>query len=362
MASGERKLVWHIGHHKTGSTSIQNTLAAGGVDVHGKTVLYTSAQHNYLVQHFRDWAARGVVRAGANIRPGLGKTAEILAESDFDLAIFSGENFEGANASDFRRMLEEFFLPHVSELQIVVYIRPHAARIRSSFAENVKLGSFDGTVAEFYASFRRRIRYTERLAPWQDEFEDALTVRPMVRERLRGGSAVEDFMSTALGPDVPFTVTADRSVNESLSLEQLLLIREFHRQVGPCEKALRVHAGRALGRLMAGHGAPWVNTPIALHRELAEEIRIAHAADAQQIDSTYFAADPVMESELDREVAGAIADPQIMDVAAHLSDEVRETIRLLGRMYGVVSANTDVPAQRLFTALSEATPMTDGED
>ncbi len=248
MVTQRRRLVWHIGHHKTGSTSIQKTLAAGGVKVDDTTLLYTSPHHNYLVPHFRGWAESGEVRPGSNDQPGLRKTARILAESDFDLAIFSAENFEGANVKQFRRMLEEFFLPHVTDLQIVVYVRPHAARTRSSFAENVKIGDFDGTLTEFHESFRDRLRYAVRLAPWQEEFGDKLAVRPMVRERLVGGSAVQDFMRTVLGPDVPFTVTADRSVNESLSLEQLLVVREFHRQTDfDQNKAMRRHAGRAMG-------------------------------------------------------------------------------------------------------------------
>ena len=349
-----RRLVWHIGHHKTGSTSIQNTLAAGGVDVHGKTVLYTSAHHNYLAGQFRDWAAGRDALAGTKARPNLETTAELLARSDFDLAIFSGEDFEAAKARKFRRVLEEFFLPHVSELQVIVYLRPHAARTRSSFAERMKIGDYDGTLTMFQADFRNHIMYADRLAGWQEEFGDALTVRPMVRERLRGGSVVEDFMSTALGPDVPFTVTSDRSVNESLSLEQLLLIQEFRRQIGPHGTPMRRHTGRALGRLMAGQSTLGGNTPIALHRELAETIRDDYLADARQIDATYFADHPVMEAELHREVESAVPEAQSMDAADHLSDDVRETIRILSCMFQAVSAKTEVPAHRLFREVAGA--------
>lgn len=358
--NGQRRLVWHIGHHKTGSTSIQNTLAAGGVRVPGTNLLYPGTHHNYLVPHFRAWSKRGKVRPGSSDRPGLGKVSRLLAESDFDLAIFSAEGFEGADAGQFGRMLDEFFLPHVSELQIVVYLRPHAARTRSSFAENVKLGDFDGDLSQFHESFRERIRYTARLAPWQERFGSALTVRPMVRDRLVGGSAVKDFMSTVLGPGTAFEVTADRSVNESLSLEQLLVIREFQRQLDPEAKPMRRNAGRALGRLMAAGDVPGWNTSVALHRSLAEEICLDHLADARMVDATYFADHPVMEAELLAEVDAALDEPQVMDARAHLSADVCETARVLGQMFQVAAASSSVPAHRLFRAVAETVPGSSG--
>lgn len=348
--------MWHIGHHKTGSTSIQDTLAAGGIDVPGQTVLYTSAQHNYLVGQFRDWAAAREARPGTKARPNLAATADILARSDFDLAIFSAEDFERANSRKFRRVLEEFFLPHVAELQVVVYLRPHAARTRSSFAERSKIGDYEGTMAEFHAETRDHLKYAERIAPWKDELGGALTVRPMVRERLLGGSVVQDFMRTVLGADVPFTVTSDRSVNESLSLEQIILIQEFRRQIGPHETPMRRHTGRALGALMAGRDTPGANTRVALHREVAEEIRDFYLADARLVDSTYFADSPVMEAELHREVEAAVPVAQSMEPADHLTPDVLETIRLLSRMFAAVVDKSELPPQRLFRELLGAPP------
>ncbi len=112
---------------------------------------------------------------------------------------------------------------------------------------------------------------------------------------------------------------------------------------------------------MAGRTGPGQNTPVALHRELAEEIRAYHLSDAQQVDATFFADAPLMEAELHRDVAEAIAEPQSMDADVHLSEDVRETIRVLGRIFGVVAESTEVPAFRLFQGMSEGTSSTEAE-
>lgn len=356
MATGQRRLVWHIGHHKTGSTSIQHTLAAGGVKIDG-TLLYTSQHHNYMLPQFRQWAAGQGSRPGTRAQPGPERTAKVLAESDFDLAIFSAEHLEEADPKKFRRVLEEFFLPHVSDLKIVAYVRPHAARTRSSFAERIKIGDYDGTLDKFHEGFRDHLLYAKRLDPWREVFGDLLTVRPMVRDRLHHQSAVHDFMRTALGPDVPFTVTSERRVNESLTLEQLALIQHFRQHAGILKPVLRRQAGRSIGQLLAQQTMQAWSTPLALHRELAERIRDYYLDDARAIDASYFADAPVMEAELHREVAASLDEPQHLDAQTLLSEEVRETMRVMALVFRAVSSHTEVPPPRLFRSITQAKPI-----
>ncbi|MFZ0097191.1 MAG: hypothetical protein WAK98_01800, partial [Gemmobacter sp.] len=57
-----RKLLFHIGHHKTGSTSIQYALATGKVKLDGGTILYPGKlTHNYLRRHFDTYVREGIV-------------------------------------------------------------------------------------------------------------------------------------------------------------------------------------------------------------------------------------------------------------------------------------------------------------
>ena len=57
MSRPPRKLILHIGHRKTGSTSIQAALATGRIEVDGQKPLYPARlNHNYLPKHLEAYA------------------------------------------------------------------------------------------------------------------------------------------------------------------------------------------------------------------------------------------------------------------------------------------------------------------
>lgn len=62
--SNNRKLIFHIGHHKAGSTTIQNALATKRLLVRDKRLLYTSKMaHNYLAKDFKSYSEKDKARA-----------------------------------------------------------------------------------------------------------------------------------------------------------------------------------------------------------------------------------------------------------------------------------------------------------
>ena len=100
------------------------------------------------------------------------------------VVLSSGDNYilgpfmnASADPAGLRRVMDEFLLPHAEELRVICYLRPHAARVLSSFAEQMKLGLFDGTPEEFHLRSlkQRRFLYAEKLtAPFTEEQKHAL--------------------------------------------------------------------------------------------------------------------------------------------------------------------------------------------
>lgn len=334
------ELIFHIGHHKTGSTAIQHALATGSLRVEGRRILYTAAlNHNGLRRHVEHFATAGEILPGSAAVPNLETEAKRLAEGGFDTAIFSAEEFEGADPKALKAAMERFFLPHVTDHRIVCYLRPHAGRILSNFAEDVKLGHFQGTLEAYHQTMAKsgRLDYVKRLAPWQTVFGSRFLLRAMVRDRLHGQSVLEDFARTVFGPEARLQIEDD-STNETLCLEDLAFVRQVQSHLQHRAKPLRHAMGWTLA-LAAAKARRGTQTRLQLDRALAERIRRHYLADAQTLDRTVLAADPVMVRELEKAVDTACAKPQSLAASDHFSPDELRHIEMLAGVIDVMLEN-----------------------
>jgi hypothetical protein len=342
-----RRLIFHIGHHKTGSTAIQDALATGALSVPGRRILYTARMaHNYLRRHFDAVTQRGQTLPGSDNFPGLDRLSALLAAGDYDDAVFSAEEFEGADPAQMQAVLAQYFLPHVADHRILAWVRPHAARTLSSFAEQVKLGLFDGDPAQFHKRTRKagRFIYATRLAPWVETFGPRLTVRPMVRDVLVHGSVVQDFI--AHGFDVtPPPPARPEVANESLCLEDLVILRHLQASLQGQGRGLRHAFGWEMAHHLGAHRRPGTRTALALHKRLAEQIRADYRDDAKGLDATLFAATPVMLRELDRAVDTAVDQPQSFEPTDHFSADDLRWMALLAETAAMAFGNAGTPWQ-----------------
>lgn len=328
-----RKLLVHIGHHKTGSTSVQYAFATGRVRLAGGRILYPAKlTHNYLRRHVDVYAQEGRLLPAAPGMPDLPTIAGRMAQGDYEVAVISGEEFEAAEPAQLRSVMERFFLPHVGDHAVICYVRPHAGRLLSSFAERMKLGLFQGTPQSFHARSVQdgRFRYAPGLARWQAVFGAHLRLRPMIRSTLAGGSVLQDFIETGFPDPARVSVAPGPAANESLCLEDLVLLRLVQDALAARGPRLRHAMGwdlaESLGRT-ARNGAP--GTRLALHKALAEEIRRAYLEDAEALDQQFFGQRGLFRRELDRAVDEAPRQPQSYAPSDHFSPETLRVVQVL---------------------------------
>ena len=357
-----RKLLFHIGHHKTGSTSIQHAFATGRVQLEGGRILYPGQlTHNYLRRHIDTYLRQGRLLPGSAVFPGLAALSALFKRGDFDVAVISGETFENATPTDLRKVLQDFLLPHVTDHAIICYIRPHAGRLLSGFAEALKIGQFSGPLDRFAAAMIKggRLHYTRHLGLWTDTFGADLHLRPMIRSELAKGSVLHDFLQTGFGADAPVKVTSETRVNESLCLEDLVLVRLVQDQLKSRNRNLRL----ALGwELATNFGASLRRTPgtrLTLHRALAEKIRTTYREDAKALDARYFGSRALFQTDLDRSVDEALPQPQSLAPQAHYSAEALRAVSVLGAQINVLidhqnGAWSDFLRKRRIAALHDA--------
>lgn len=333
--TGSRKLLFHIGHHKTGSTSLQEALATGGLTLADQKVLYPGRMaHNYLRRHFDQFLRTGKAPEGAVGFPSLEQISERMARHEFDITIISGEEFEGAKPQETKIVMQKFLLPHVTDYAVICYVRPHAARLLSSFAEQVKLGIVSTTLDQFVERNIKsgRFSYYRRLLGWANTFKGHFKLRPMIRSQLSGGSVIHDFFETGLGPDCKLTVQGTRASNESLCLEDLVLLKLAQGHLSQRNRQVRHAMGWDLALAFAEIARPQSQgTRLMLHKALAERIRRAYLDDAVALDHEFFASKPLMRDELDRAVDEALPQPQSLEPTDHFSPETLRAVSVFGK-------------------------------
>lgn len=279
------QLWFHIGDPKTGTTSIQTALHRGAWDC--PTVRLTYPDHLSDAK-----LAKAIyISSRRNQRPDLfAATARWLAAGGADVAVISAEHFSHVTPLEMQSVLIEHLPDHAVGTRFVAYVRPHAQRVLSAFAQQTKCGAFHKDLEAFHALTLDRgfFTYAARFAAWHDMFGDRFVLRPMVRDELRDGNVVADFLQVVLGgaafalKDVPVT-------NESLTVAELACLREVQlvlRQQGVVG-AIRVAVGSHFGNLLNAGGSRRGERP-RLHRSLVEQIRRNYLDDARALDASFF--------------------------------------------------------------------------
>lgn len=297
-----RTLVFHIGDPKNGSSSIQAAMQAGACHCRDLTIaVQNQANASPLATSIiADDKLKKRQRE-------FGIKARWAVETDADLGLISAELFSAADPRALMAALREFLPDHADTARVIAYVRPHAGRVLSSYAQGIKAGVFKSDLKTYVSqrAARGAFFYTPRFGRWRQVFEDRFTLRPFIRTEMLNGDVVADFFHHAL-QGVPFTLSPVETANASLMLEELAGLRvvqsELVRQ--GVKNFLRLSIGGAVGRKLAGHAGRFGNR-LELDRATAETIRDTYRADAEQLDARFFDG-AMMQQALDEAVERAV--------------------------------------------------------
>lgn len=316
-----KKLVIHLGDSKTGSTSIQSTLANRKWESDAHTLFY-SAKFNH--SRLADTLYRKSCEKFRAER--FQSVARKLNRSDADIGVISAEQFEFCNPKLLSDAIGEYLPQYKDNLQLVSYIRPHTSRILSSYAQQIKRGVYGGELGQFCHYFfqeKKRIHYSERCQSWKDVFGDAYIVRPLIPALLKGGDVVTDFLYLCFDDD-QFSVRALIRNNESLGVEDLSVLRHIHARLDtvngkyiPNHRLFGAHFSELLMQLPSIK-----STKLAFHRSLFKEVVEMTKVDVDQSDKLYFQeyGSPFKTAMID--AGQKLVDcQQSIDISDHFSQE-----------------------------------------
>lgn len=341
------ELILHLGDRKTGSTSIQTALASQAASsVAGRIIYPTRWNHNALVNAIRGGAKPGILEEKAN------SIRQRLQKSDARYGIISAEQFEVAPPEAVQHFLHSYFPEWKGRVRLIAYIRPHADRLLSSFAERSKLGGGGKNIRALHENFKASgfLEYAPRLRAWRSVFGDNLTIRPFRRELLFEQDVVRDFFEFAFrGQEMSVRQVDVR--NESVSLQDLAMLRWIHgtlrKEFGSrIKKTTQRSFGRRLAIVLASSRSQ-AGCKLQMDQQLVEDVIATYTEDAKSVDREWFNSEPMLEG-LQAHRSKAIGQEQSLEASDYYDEE---TLRIM-RCWTVFMGRMMAKDQKRFLALS----------
>jgi hypothetical protein len=332
------EIVFHLGDCKTGTTSVQTVLARGAWTLGGQAG--SGIAYPARVNHIPLAKTLSVPAEAAHEAERFGAVREAFEQSDAAHGIISAEHFEFVDPEAVARAIDRHFGAWQGRIRLVAYVRPHADRLVSTFAERSKKGLFMQPLAAMHNRLvdDRLLFYTPRFEKWRALFGEAFTLRPFLRDRLWQGDVVQDFFHYVLGGD-GFEITRPTDQNESLSVEDIAMMRAIHTRIRkrhPELRATQQSLGWYLSDLLGKTPHPEGTKP-RLHRVLADQVVATYAEDAAALDAAFFDGTP-MSDALARAPEKAIEAPQSFDAETYFSASEQRLFTVWARLFARMMA------------------------
>ncbi len=208
-----RQLFLHVGMHKTGSSSIQETL-------HHNQPLLAEAGYAYLNQAINhSWLLHSAFAEApqalpANRRAGIGNAAAgaafaatcrkqlltFLGEAKQDRLILSGEAISMLGDAETAAMLQAF-RAHVDRITVIGFVRPPRSFIVSAYQQRIRGGRPGDTISGRFARPHHRRRFEKYLGANQADDRLAEPVLQVyARAELRRAAALPRCWRIATHP------------------------------------------------------------------------------------------------------------------------------------------------------------------
>ncbi len=276
-------IILHIGTHKTGTTSVQRSLAGSQSELLRQGFAYPiSGRTNPLG---REMLKHGLLFRDLHRDDKRREESWVALSAELDsrkvsTAILSNEHLSHEDLPGIERVAQ-YLVGH--DVQIVLYLRDPVGYMASAYNQEVKRAGLRLGFVEYLELYKDRCNYLELISRWASTFSaGSLVVR--IFERAREIGLLQDFANVA-GLDVGEMCTISRE-NESPSSHQLRAILRLNR-LRLTSSAIRGHvaSGTAIGRLLTRVVNP-LGTPVS-YGWGQEQLRVVQAWGKQLCGSEH---------------------------------------------------------------------------
>lgn len=347
------QIIFHIGTHKTGSTALQEALAANQSTLRRHGLHYLKAGRHLAGHHRLAWAAKGKagVRRGDDPERILDSAARELERLDGETALVSSEVLENFGPGEVAALQKRL---GIDSAHIVVYLRPQHEYLLARYKQKVKRphSRYTGTFVEYV--FRneqlRKLDYRNIANAWAKSFGDAnIVLRVFAPGWLRGDSTISDFLAV-LGLDKDPQGLASRYAGHrsnvsppDLAIEAMRILNRF-----PLSGLHHRTALRRLTDAAEAYGAEKSLMTAEVRRAIWERYHQANRKLAERfgVDLTPLVTSPSGHRDssggdvVEYEEVAAVLAAVVSDVLSNGKGTLRELLRVANRRRLQLSAGS----------------------
>ena len=228
----KKKLILHVGTHKTGSTSLQHFLLLNKDYLLSQGIFYPTTKYHPVGQQrlayaFNEQVSPHLSGIDSEVKDVFDEFNRVVNNTLFSHMIISSENFAPGGDVSVIAKIKEFFFDY--DVDVLIYLRRQDKYLQSIYRECVKLpNSFSGRFDEFKSP--HSLNYYEIINSWQSVFgiNNVIVKSYDYAVRVDGG-IVQSFSNCF--PEIKdslegfYTRSSQDNSNETLSNIALELIR-----------------------------------------------------------------------------------------------------------------------------------------
>ena len=290
-----KKVILHIGRHKSGTSSLQNFLVRNRLLLEQYDYLYphvgiSSVAHHQIANAF---SQKNVIELGATSI----LESELITAFRAELAtttatsiIVSSEKFTACNP----RLMKELFAGY--EVEVVMYLRDQLSYLASAYAQIVHADTITESIENYYETFlTRNIDYWKFIERWEAVFGNNVKVALFDREALHEGDIVKDFLWRFTSVDLANQSLQALVKDHNPSLGGSLLIYKLYlNRYLPHPAVKNSHLYHQFSRMASDKK---LSGKFKITRDIASRLIEQCNASNQKVASNYFDGKPVFSAK-----------------------------------------------------------------
>nr|WP_010130591.1 hypothetical protein [Microbulbifer agarilyticus] len=275
-----KKLILHIGRHKTGSSAIQDCLIKNTALLKDYDYYYPREARKGRGHHQIAESNAGLLKRlnSLLIRPKLPEAViDELLQNDQFTPILSSEAFQNCHPHLIKQLFENY------DINVVIYLRNHIDYLASAYTQWVHSSDYKGSIWRyFFTSYS--VNYRRFLQQWERQFPGKLVVRRFEPTALVNNDIRTDFLTYGLNIDTTkLPKFAHSTTNPSLNQKVLQLKLHLNR-IGETKKYCPHRLYKALPLLNKEFPARQFQTP----RLIAKWVRQRNRNRDSEVAQEYF--------------------------------------------------------------------------
>jgi hypothetical protein len=305
-----RRLILHIGHHKTGSTSLQGALFEKRdlLLTHGFDYFTILANHSkpmramFEDKHFRETIGMSFEAVLQQKEVVWTAFRSQMDESNADF-IISGEQLSMLPRWSIEQ-LHGALTPLFDEVVVIGYVRPPRSLVNSWAQQRLKRGCL---LADMNSGGPPAPRYRFMFEKWLDLFgPESVTLRLFHRSHFKNGSLLYDFADAIGLPEQLVPVLGEQNRNSSLPMQTGKLISVINKRMNAqgISRAERETVSGRVARTQPDPGGPRYRLPAEVENRLLDMCRDDIQWVQKQLDvdfTDYDIEPPASDGEADGE-------------------------------------------------------------